>query len=483
MTYRICVRPAGSAGAADCRDYSATGGARIHRDLPPGNYDVFEQNPPSGATVTYNGTRAGGITVTVVSNGTAGVTVVNSFGDPPGDPPDDPPDPPGTGTLSVFKAVAGPVPAGTTFTYRVTCAGFALGGAGTFTIPSSGGMQPLGVQIPAGTQCIVTETGTGGAELVTVSVDGGPAVASTSTGLTVLAGVNRLVTFTNRYDDPDTDVDGPGFLRITKHVIGTPPAGTSFLFRVRCSGFALGNADTLTLPATGGSHILGVAIPEGTRCSVRESGTGGADQTLVAVDPAPGQRGGTGIAVNVTIAQGATRDVLFTNLYGADGTGVAGPGFLTVRKVVEGTAPAAATFTFAVSCAGFALGQAANFAIGAAGGAHEVGVAIPEGTRCTVTETDAGGAATTSVAVGTEAPSPGDTAAVTIGEATGALVEFVNSFDATAVGGSTVVRTPNRIDAGAGGALAGQGLPLTLLAIALTCMVAWWRRERGALWG
>ncbi|HEV2071693.1 MAG TPA: DUF5979 domain-containing protein, partial [Acidimicrobiales bacterium] len=102
-------------------------------------------------------------------------------------------------------------------------------------------------------------------------------------------------------------------------------------------------------------------------------------------------------------------------------------GFLTVSKQIDGTHEDK-PYTFEVDCAGIALGRAGSFSIKPGGGDHEVGVAVPEGTQCTVTETRDGGADGTTVAVNDGRAKSGREATITIAEGTN-LVTFANAFE------------------------------------------------------
>jgi uncharacterized repeat protein (TIGR01451 family) len=102
-------------------------------------------------------------------------------------------------------------------------------------------------------------------------------------------------------------------------------------------------------------------------------------------------------------------------------------GFLVVSKQVIGTHEDN-RYDYGVECEGIALGRAGGFSLPPRGGEREVGVAVPVGTDCTVTETDDGGADSTSVVVGDGRSANGRSARVTISEGTN-IVTFTNTFD------------------------------------------------------
>ncbi|HEV2311082.1 MAG TPA: DUF5979 domain-containing protein, partial [Acidimicrobiia bacterium] len=246
---------------------------------------------------------------------------------------------PATGSLTVSKTVVGTPPGGSTFTVSVACpaSGTPLSGfPKTLTFNSSGtlprGTLPI-TGIPAGTQCSVTETGTGGASTTTYTVNGGSPWANPPT-VTISSTAQQSVAITNTYT---------GSLTVSKTVVGTPPEGSTFTVSVACpasrtplSGFpktltfnSSGTLTSGTLPITG--------IPAGTQCSVTETGTGGATSTTYAVN------GGSSSSnpPTVVISSSTERSVAVTNTY---------TGSLTVSKNVFGNAPGGATFTVSVAC-------------------------------------------------------------------------------------------------------------------------------------
>src|SRR2546430_6407273 len=173
---------------------------------------------------------------------------------------------PETGSLTVTKTVAGAPTGGTTFTVAVDC-NDGSGHDRTLTFDSTGALTgggPLPITgIPAGTQCSVTETGTGSASSVTYS----PGGANPPT-VTIAANQQSSVTVTNTFT---------GSLTVTKSVAGTPPGGATVTVAVDCNDGS-GHHRTLTVdstgPLTGGGPLPITGIPAGAQCSVTETGTG-----------------------------------------------------------------------------------------------------------------------------------------------------------------------------------------------------------------
>src|SRR5207244_8220319 len=104
---------------------------------------------------------------------------------------------PATGSLTVSKTVAGTPTGGATFTVAVDC-NDGSGHDRTLTFDSAGSLTgggPLPITgIPSGTQCSVTETGTGGASSVTYTPGGNnpPTVTITSNQQSSVAGTNTF---------------------------------------------------------------------------------------------------------------------------------------------------------------------------------------------------------------------------------------------------------------------------------------------------
>lgn len=194
------------------------------------------------------------------------------------------------------------------------------------------------------------------------------------------------------------------------------------------------------------TYELNVAGPGGYSEDVELSidGTGSGSETLTELEPGeytvtesdiPGEPGvtfdPTDGKVTVTAEDDPTVTVTVTNDYGNADTQVESTWPLTVAKTVEGPSPDE-DFAFTVDCDGFGVGDDAAFAIDADGGTHTIGINIPEGTECTVTETEDAGAGATSVTV-----NDGDSVTAdhvtfdTIDEAT--TVTFLNTFSEEAV--------------------------------------------------
>src|SRR5436190_13748828 len=132
---------------------------------------------------------------------------------------------PATGSLTVTKSVVGSPPGAATFTVVVDC-NDGSGHDRSLTFDSAGSLTgggPLPITgIPSGTQCSVTETGTGGASSVTYTPGG-----NNPPTVTIAASQQSSVTVTNTFTAPET-----GSLTVTKLVAGAAPGGAGFTVAV-----------------------------------------------------------------------------------------------------------------------------------------------------------------------------------------------------------------------------------------------------------
>ena len=287
----------------------------------------------------------------------------------------------------------------------------------TFTLAS--GASKTYTNIPAGSVCVVQETNARGAATTgyVVTSNGATQASGSTTTSTFTVAPNtagptptNTVAFTNTYTT--------GSLLITKAIAGAGAAtwGTprTFTMSVSCtSGNTVAatpySLPSFTLSSPGNLTKTIDNLPTGAVCTVAEAGVAGATTSVVS---------GT-----ATIAAGATKAVTVTNTY-RDAT-------LTVTKVINSSAvdaaghPALATYAFPVSVdctfqsahvwgSGFA---ASPMTFTLTQGASQVIAGLPAGATCAVTETDAQGADSSSVAVASTTGSsttPGTTANITL---------------------------------------------------------------------
>jgi hypothetical protein len=333
---------------------------------------------------------------------------------------------PSTGSISVKKVVSG---AGTgskgTFTVHVVC----TAPASDTTLTLSDGDTKTVDNLPDGDSCTVTETDTGGSTSQTYTVGNG-AATSTAPTVSVTAGSTTAVTVTNTY--------APGGVDVKKVVVGTLPQGvTTFPIVVDCDGTTttlnLADGADQTVPANGGET-----------CTVTETDSKGGVATYTVDNGQPGSS-----PASVVITNGQTNDVTVTNTFTP--VVVQTFGSVSVTKDVTGTPPANLTsFDFSLDCGGVIT------PITVAGGATQTVNNIPDGTSCTLTETDSQNASTTTFAVnGGQAGGP-PTFTVNGNETTAVTVDN-DYLPATltvtkAVTGSSPAAGPFSIDADCGAA-------------------------------
>ncbi|WP_430868151.1 DUF5979 domain-containing protein [Demequina aurantiaca] len=235
--------------------------------------------------------------------------------------------------MTVSKALAGPgkeFETDTSFDFTVQCVfndsvlldqEFSL---------IAGAEQAFG-PLPAGTDCDVTETGTGGAKSTewTTSVDGVEQGSGTGTGaeVSILGTVNPVdLMFTNNFAATlvkvSKELAGPGAESQTK---------TGFDFSIQCvynDSVLLDQEFTLV---AGTDQSFG-PLPIGADCSVTETGTGDAASTswLVAVDGVE-QGSGTGTGASAAVTDTTTSvDVTLTNRFNTPESGAGSDGGLSL---------------------------------------------------------------------------------------------------------------------------------------------------------
>jgi hypothetical protein len=213
---------------------------------------------------------------------------------------------------------------------------------------------------------------------------------------------------------------GPPLI-ISKVTAGDAAAGKGpFKFHLECkdpngAAIALSAADTDFTLAAGAEKRINTDMPDGSTCVASEVDSAGATTTV------PTDTQGSSGDRTVVVKHGETHVITFTNTFVAQVK-------LIVSKVVvgNGTGP----FTFHVACTGLPGGPAATLAPGDAdftliAGQSRSIKAIPDGSTCTVTETDSRGATKTfTEASGT----PNDGVVVIPNGDASVLVQVTNTF-------------------------------------------------------
>ncbi|MFI2489030.1 DUF5979 domain-containing protein [Promicromonospora kroppenstedtii] len=287
--------------------------------------------------------------------------------------------------------------------------------------------------LPVGAECTATETGTGGAAAVEVTVtheDEEPVLTEGTEATTIVTpdssdGSTSEVTFTNRFDVGSLDlvkvVDGAG-----AEAYGAGP----FTLAVRCTLDDTGDRPRVVYDGTvtlGGAGPLTAQVPDlptGAVCAVTEPRDGGATTTTVSPR-------------RVVVGSADAVEVTATNTFDL--------GALTVDKAVEGDGAelyGGGPFEVTLAC------TFDGAPIGIPGGATRdlvpsdpvVYDRLPVGAECAVTETATGGATSTTVSAG-GGGAPG-TAVIPAGDP--AALTVTNTFD---VGRVEVVKALSGADA------------------------------------
>jgi hypothetical protein len=295
---------------------------------PSGWTLVVSYSPPDGE----NGNSAA---QTVNADTSPSFTVTNTYSQLPG-------------ALDLEKVVSGPVPAGTEFEVTVSCSlenvvvdGFPV----VVTFDENGDVVPPPplplTDIPAGAECSVEETGTGGAIAVTYSPDGG--TPSDPPTVTIVANDTVSVTVTNTFGEVGGEFSGS--VNVQKAVVGGPPADdTQFVVNVHCVGVTVDVSQDITLvypDELEGSLSFEAPSIESVECTVIEKDPlGGAVKATISPND-----GVVTLTVNAPVA-----DVVVTNDYGDPVVGVGGA--TAVRDVLPFTG---STFDMLLKSAGLVL--------------------------------------------------------------------------------------------------------------------------------
>lgn len=293
-----------------------------------------------------------------------------------------------TGSINVKKIVSGTGPGSNgPFKVEVKC-----GATIDQTLSLTAGQNLTVDNIPDGTQCTVTETDASGADTTTYTVNGGAPSGSAPT-FTVHAGDLDHVVVTNTYT--------PGSLRVTKTVVdhGTAPAGATYPVSVSCPGVA-GSPFTFSL-GDGDHHDISPLDP-GTQCTVTETNSRGGTITYT-VGATTGSSPPT-----VTVTAGNQSEVDITNTFPA-APPAAGTIHLAKTLTLQPIGVDSNTqFTFSLDC-----GAGVQTFTVTSGAPIDI-PNVPAGVNCTLTETDAHGAHTTTFTVGGGAPTTGTSSPVTV---------------------------------------------------------------------
>ena len=228
--------------------------------------------------------------------------------------------------------------------------------------------------LPGGTNCTVAEVNPGGAAVTRITDSTGP---NNSDGkVRINGGDLQTVTFSNA---------GPPLV-ITKLATGEAGGKGPFSFHLDCTtpggaAVALDPADADFTLASGDDHVITKDLPDGSVCKATENNSAGATSVVIT-----DTQGATDDST-VTVQHLFTQVIAFNNNFAPQIK-------LLVAKKVSGTG--SGPFAFHVACVN-ATGGAVTLAAADAdftlndGQSHGI-KSLPDGSRCTVTETNSKGA-------------------------------------------------------------------------------------------
>ncbi|WP_265523596.1 DUF5979 domain-containing protein [Oerskovia flava] len=284
------------------------------------------------------------------------------------------------------------------------------------------------IGLPVGSQCTVTETGTGNASSVTITVEqpvtepvvtDGPVADLTLVG-DVLGQSTNDVTLTNTYDVGAIDltkvVDGEG-----ADAYGTGPFRISVVCTYDDDGDGPGEPRTvydgeIVLGAAGPLDAQIANLPAGAVCGIEEVDDAGATGAVVVPD-------------SVTVGSGETAEVVITNTFDV--------GSVQVDKELDGLGalygPGPFEVTLACTYEDVDLTIPGGDVRELVPGEPVVYDGLPVGAECTVTETETFGASSTTMSVDGGEPTDGTVVEVTVppvdgGSPTAVTVAVTNTF-------------------------------------------------------
>ena len=360
--------PDGDAGAAAFQ--------HVFVDLLAGTYSVVELpgtpgRPNTAATVEITG---GGV-VTFGPGEHPRVVVTNRY----------------EGRLRIGATVTGG-PAAGRFAADVSCS---LGAALVYAvtgIPLDPSAPFVSEPLPAGSSCIVAESATGGAESVSITPPPPTGLGPYETIIEIVNGQTADVGFEHRFPPGGT-------LRVTMAVSG--PVTGPFALTVSCTsaGRTVATGAEQGVPFDADHPWQSGQLPAGARCVVTQTISGNAEAVSVVPPGTTDAQGRATTTVVVPIA--STVGATFTNARAAAPARFGGLSIVTATTGGPGTGP----FTFTMSCGGVVLGAGdATFMTDTdpanlIADRHVVSSPLPDGTACTITQTDRAGARATSISV------------------------------------------------------------------------------------
>jgi len=353
---------------------------------------------------------------------------------------------------------------------------------GRIRVVSADSPTALWENLPTGAECRLIEVDAGGANSTEILDADGNVVAGDGEGYTFTVETDPTILSVDDQPQPGLEVRNTFNLAqvsVTKTVDnggavdanGDPVAYGPFEVTLAClwDEQQVTAAEPMTQQIADGETVTWTELPEGADCTVTETDAAGAESTTIVVTEG-GERGDPQTGTTVQLAP-------LPNTDAADQTSVAvanafGVTDLSISKIVDGTGASSVTRTFPVDVVcvlidpshpdpGLAVLDASYYI----GGPNRLTAEIanlPAGSECTVTETDAGSAAQTTMTVdGEERPGASGSVTLTSGHVT---IVFTNTFIAplppTGLEGRATV-----LALSAGFAILAGGVALVLVAM------------------
>jgi hypothetical protein len=331
---------------------------------------------------------------------------------------------------------------------------------GRIRVVSADAPTALWENLPTGSQCLLTEVDAGGANSTEILDAEGNVVAAGGEGYTFTVETDPTILSVDDQPQPSLEVRNTFNLAqvsVTKAVDnggavgqdGEPIAYGPFEVTLACmwNEQQVRALEPMTQTLADGETVTWTELPEDAECTVTETDAAGAQSTTIVVTEA-GETGEPSTGTTTALAPLPNTDaddqtsVAITNTFGVSD--------LSISKIVDGTGASTVTRTFPVDVTCVLIDPSHpepglvvhddSYQIGGPDGLTAEIENLPAGSECTVTETDAGDAAQTTMTVDGE-QQPGTTGSVTLASGHVTIV-FTNTFIAplppTGIEASTV---------------------------------------------
>ncbi|MBW9092543.1 hypothetical protein JNB62_02465 [Microbacterium jejuense] len=317
---------------------------------------------------------------------------------------------------------------------------------GRIRVVSADSPTALWTNLPTGSECRLVEQDAGGANSTEILDAEGNVLAGDGEGYTFTVETDPTILSVDDQPQPSLQVRNTFNLAqvsVTKTVDnsgavdanGDPVVYGPFEVTLACmwDEQQVTAAEPMTQQIADGETVTWTELPEGADCTVTETDTAGAESTTSVVT----EGGATGDPQTGTVVELAPlpntdaadqTSAVITNVFGVTD--------LSISKIVDGTGASSVTRTFPVDVTCVLIDPShpdpglvvldASYDIGGPNRLTAEVSNLPAGSECTVTETDTGSAAQTTMTVdGEEQPGASGTVTLTSGQVT---IVFTNTF-------------------------------------------------------